>query len=187
VDQLLTSMVDSYQVVWDECDRLKLALEERERDLHEARDREHAIADSLVTAQRAAADIRREAEQHAERVVADARQRADDLLAEAQVGKRTLAAEIERLRRTATDLRHSYKAFLLSALEILTKEGVLLSEGADAMSAGHGGNGSYAPGSVPRPDGAKSIATALSPPEAAPAAGAVPNALAAQTASDGSP
>jgi cell division initiation protein len=152
VDQLLTNIADSYQVVWDECDRLERALEKREKQLQEARDREHAIADSLVTAQSAAADIRREAEQHAERVVADARQRADDLLAEAQARKRTLTAEIERLRQDAKDLHDNYQVFLLSALEILNNKGPFVPEAADPMPGDPGANGSFAPGSVPGPD-----------------------------------
>jgi DivIVA domain-containing protein len=122
VDQLLEDVAATYETLWNECERLRRLCAEQDRELDEARQSQHAISDSLVTAQRVAAEVRRDAEQAAERVIEEAGARAARLLADAEQKRERLTGDISRLREYQSELHTRYRAFLLSALDMLNGE-----------------------------------------------------------------
>lgn len=119
VDRLLENATASYEHVWLERDELQDRVRELEQELASYRDMEHALRDSLVTAQRTAEDLRKESRREAAGVLRGARAKAQELVGPARAERERLRGEIEHLRQLESELREAHRAFLLAALELL--------------------------------------------------------------------
>ena len=109
VDQTLADIVDSFETVWRERADLADRVEQLESDLVRYRELETLLRTTLVTAERAAHELKDAAKREAELVVAEAH-------AEARRVTHAAVAERERLTAEATRVR----AQLAAALETLT-------------------------------------------------------------------
>ena len=148
VENLLRDVVSSYEQVWRERDALRARVEQLEKELAPLRDAEHHLRDSLVTAERAASELRAQAAIDAEALLEQARAKlkaqenalsevraqamrdAEALLEQATAkGKASQSAlkaqqtrlknEIERLQGVEEDLRVKLRAFLRSGMQLV--------------------------------------------------------------------
>jgi cell division initiation protein len=119
VEKLLQDVVASYEQVWQERDQLRGRVEELEKELAPLRDAEHHLSDSLVTAERAAAEVRAEATKDAEELLAHARAESKAQQKEMKARRTRLKNEVDRLEMVERELQASLRAFLLAGLELV--------------------------------------------------------------------
>ncbi|HET7568375.1 MAG TPA: DivIVA domain-containing protein [Gaiellaceae bacterium] len=110
-DRLLEEIVDSFEDVWRERADLADRVEQLEGDLVRYRELETLLRSTLVSAERASAEVKEQARREAELILSEAH-------AEARAIQRQAVAENERLRTESVRLR----AQLAAALETLTVE-----------------------------------------------------------------
>ena len=119
VDQLLEQVASSYEQVWLERDQLRARLGELEGEVSNFREAERYLSETLVTAQRAAADLRSEAERDAERLKTEALVDLNRARTEAERELEDLRAEIEQFRGLERKLRANLRSFLDRAMRQL--------------------------------------------------------------------
>jgi cell division initiation protein len=119
VEKLLQDVVASYEQVWQERDRLRARVEELETELAPLRGAEHHLSESLVTAERAAAEVRAQAAKDAEELLARARAESMAQQREMKARRTRLKNEIDRLELVDRELQASLRAFLLAGLELV--------------------------------------------------------------------
>ncbi|MFN2469075.1 MAG: DivIVA domain-containing protein [Gaiellaceae bacterium] len=112
VDAVLEEIADSFEAVWRERADLQDRVEHLDAELARHRDLETLLRTTLVSAERAAHDLRDQAKQDSDRILGEAR-------AEARAIVREAGAEAERLRAEAARVR----ALLGSALAIVDESG----------------------------------------------------------------
>jgi cell division initiation protein len=116
VDRLLEHVASSYEQVWLERDELRSRITQLEDKLGSFREQERLLSDTLVTAQRAAEDLRAEAAREGEELRARALDQVGSAKAEAERELENLRAEIEHFRTLERELRSNLRAFLERAL-----------------------------------------------------------------------
>ena len=97
VEQLLDEVADSFEDVWRERGELADHVEELDKTVEDLRRREELLANALVSAEQAAANIREHAKREAELIVAEAHQEARSVTRGAQGEHARLATEVRRL------------------------------------------------------------------------------------------
>jgi len=108
VDRLLTEIADSFEEVWRERADLSDRLDELEGEIAKHRELEALLRSTLVSAERAAQDMKEQARRESDLIVQEAH-------AEGRRITRAGAAELQRLEEEARKIR----AQLRSALEAL--------------------------------------------------------------------
>jgi cell division initiation protein len=106
-ERLLEEVANSFEDVWRDRGELADHLEELEKQLEEHKQREHLLTQTLVAAERSAADARESARREAELIVAEAHQEARSVLRGAQSERERLVIEarrVETLLRAALGL-----------------------------------------------------------------------------------
>ena len=148
VEKLLQQVVSSYQLVWRERDQLQNRVEQLEKELGPLREAEHELRDILVTAERAATDIREQAAKEAAALLEQAKSKskaqenaaselraqavadAEALLEQAKAKSKAsqsamkaqqtrLKNEVERLKGLEQDLHANLRSFLRSGLQLV--------------------------------------------------------------------
>jgi len=114
VDRLLLEVADSFEEVWRERADLSDRVEQLDTELARYRELEQLLRATLVSAERAAHELRDGAKREAELVVAEAQ-------AEARAITRRARAEVDELAREAGRIR----LILHSALDALDEAGEL--------------------------------------------------------------
>jgi cell division initiation protein len=112
-DRLLTEVADSFEDVWRERADLADKVEQLEADLVRYRELESLLRTTLVSAERASAELKEQARREADLILSEAH-------AEARAVQRKAFTEHERLQSEATRLR----AQLTAALETIDDEPV---------------------------------------------------------------
>jgi len=97
VDALLDDVADSYEEVWAERGELADRLEDTEKVLENARQRETLLANTLVAAEKAAAEAVESAKRQAEVIIAEAHQEARSITRAGQSERERLFAEVRRI------------------------------------------------------------------------------------------
>ncbi len=126
VDQLLGEIQESFEDVWRDRADLRDEVERLETDLERYKELDVLLRNSLVSAEKAADELRTNAGKEADIILEEARLRAREMTANAEAERERVRAEVRRLRSLETDLRADYRAFLMGALDRL-----------DAETAGH--------------------------------------------------
>lgn len=148
VEKLLASVVASYEQVWRERDQLGKRVDQLEKELAPLREAEHELRDVLVTAERAATEIRAQAAQDAEALLEQARSKssaredaasqvraqaaldAEALLEQARAKSKAsqsamkaqqtrLKNEVDRLKAVEQQLHANLRSFLRSGLQLV--------------------------------------------------------------------
>jgi|SRR5581483_9761284 len=97
VDALLVDVADSFEEAWRERAELRDKVEELEKQTGDLRRREELLANALVAAEQAAAEVRVQAKREAELIVAEAHQEARSITRGAQGEHARLAAAARRV------------------------------------------------------------------------------------------
>ncbi len=148
VEKLLATVVASYEQVWRERDQLAKRVDQLEKELAPLREAEHELRDILVTAERAASEIRAQAEHEADELLeqaqatskaqqdaasevrAQAALDAEALLEQARAKSKAsqsamkahqtrLKNEVERLQGVEQELHAKLRSFLRSGLQLV--------------------------------------------------------------------
>lgn len=96
-ERLLDEIADSFEDVWRDRGELADKVEDMEKQLEEYKQREHLLTQTLVAAERAAAEARDAARREAELIVAEAHQEARSVVRGAQGEHERLAIEARRI------------------------------------------------------------------------------------------
>lgn len=116
-DRLLEQIADSFEDVWRERADLHDGIERLESELARSRELEALLRDTLVSAERAAEELRAQARRESELVLEEARLKARQIVSGAEDERERLRVEIRRLRALEGEMRAGYRAFLLTALD----------------------------------------------------------------------
>ena len=108
VDRLISEIADSFEDVWRERADLADRAEQLESELQRHRERESLLSNTLIAAERAAAEQKDDAHQKAELIVAEAHAEARSIVRSAIADRERLLGEVRRVR-----------SLLRSALEIV--------------------------------------------------------------------
>lgn len=98
VDELLEEIVDSFEEVWRGRADLADKVERLEDDLVRYRELETLLRTTLVSAERAAQELKEQAKRESELVLGEARAEARSILREASAERERLQTEAERVR-----------------------------------------------------------------------------------------
>lgn len=107
VDQLLSDVAESFEDVWRERADLADRVEQLETELAHHREREALLSNTLLAAERSAADQKEDAHRKAEQVVAEAHAESRSITRSAIADREKLLGEIRRIRsllRSALDI-----------------------------------------------------------------------------------
>jgi cell division initiation protein len=110
VTQLLLAVADDYEAALRETDRLRQELMRSEALLHEHREHERNLKNTLMTAQKLAEDIKANAHEEARRIIREAESRSDLLLEKTQARLEDIQREIDGLRLKRKDVETSIEA-----------------------------------------------------------------------------
>lgn len=119
---LLESIAQSYEETWWERSDLRDEVERLQAELARFRDMERLLRDTMMTAERAAEDLRSQARREYDMLLQEARLKSREIVVEAENERERVRAEIRNLRAARSELRTSYRAFLQAALERLDSE-----------------------------------------------------------------
>ncbi len=130
VDRLLRDVAAYQAALVQERDELRERLGAAEQELVEYRDVKGRVSGMLVRAEQLADEVQTDATRNAEEIVTEARRHAEHEVEHAQKeAAETVAArrdelarlqrDIDRLQMVKGEMRAGYRAFLLSALELL--------------------------------------------------------------------
>jgi cell division initiation protein len=97
VDRILEDVADSFEDVWRDRGELTDRLEEVEKQLAEHKQRETLLANTLISAERAASDAKHLAQREAEVIAAEAHQEARSIVRTAQAERQRLFTEARRV------------------------------------------------------------------------------------------
>ncbi len=122
IDELFERLAASYEHVCQEREALRSRVEEIETELAEYRQLKHRLSKTLIVADRAAEGLRSDAHIRAEVILEAARTEAQEIVADAHREQGRARAEVERLRALETEIHAGYRAFLLTAFELLDKD-----------------------------------------------------------------
>ena len=101
-DRLLLEIADSFEEVWRERHDLADRVEQLEDDLVRYRELETLLRQTLVSAERTAAELRDSAQRRAELVVEEAHAAAREIVRAARAERERLAADSSRIRAQLT-------------------------------------------------------------------------------------
>ena len=117
VDHLLESATDAYEVVWRERADLDDRVHELESELARHRETEEAMRSALVSAERAADELRAAASRQAELIIRDAESKARDLVHGAYAERERVRRETSRLLAEEAEFRLRLRSLLGATLE----------------------------------------------------------------------
>jgi cell division initiation protein len=121
-DNLLEAIAQSYEETWWQRTELRDQVDRLQAELERFRDMERLLRDTMMSAERAAEDLRAHARREYEALVQEARLKAREVVMEAEAERERIRSEIRRLESARTELRVGYRAFLQAALERLDAE-----------------------------------------------------------------
>ncbi len=113
----MTDATSAFEQVWRDRADLQDRVHELETRMGELRNTEGALRDALVTAQRAADEMRAQAGRDAELIVREAEARARELVHGAYAERETVRRETDRLRSEEQQFRARLRSLLGSTLQ----------------------------------------------------------------------
>jgi cell division initiation protein len=116
-EALLDRIAASFEEVWRERADLRDHVDRLETELAKMKELERILRDTLVSAERAAEEMRTQARREAELLVQEARIEAREVTSAAEDERAKIDTEIRRLRTLESEMRADYRAFLLTALD----------------------------------------------------------------------
>ena len=117
---------EAYEAVWRDRANLEDRVHELETKLGELRGTEAAMRDALLTAQRAADDMRSSAGQQAELAVREAEAKAREIVNKAYAERSRVQRDVERLRAEEQRFRARLRSLLGSTLQTVRDHEELL-------------------------------------------------------------
>jgi cell division initiation protein len=98
VDRLLEDVVESFETVWRERADLSDELERLQGELSHHREHEQLLRTTLVSAERAAGDLKEQAQREADTILTEAGAEARSITRQARTEREQLASDARRIR-----------------------------------------------------------------------------------------
>ena len=117
VDAAITKLTFDAADAAQNAERLTAELDRQRLSIDGLRQDHDQLSQALVSAHKAAQDIRAAAELNAQAVLMEARQRADAMVREAEDAVRVIEGEIDTLLRRRREAEQSYAAFVESVVK----------------------------------------------------------------------
>lgn len=117
VDRLLVEATVAYETVWRERADLQDLVHELQQEVTRHREGEQAMRNALVTAERAADEMRASASRQAELIVREAEAKSRDLVHEAYAERERVRREGSRMQAEEAEFRLRLRALLGAILE----------------------------------------------------------------------
>jgi cell division initiation protein len=121
-DNLLEAVAQSYEQTWWERADLRDEVERLQAELARFKDMERLLRDTMMSAEKAAEDLRSQSRREYDMLLQEARLKAREIVLEAEAERERIRAEIRRLQTDRSEVQASYRAFLQSALDRLDRE-----------------------------------------------------------------
>jgi cell division initiation protein len=122
VERLLEDVVASYEDVWRDRADLRDEVDRLEAEVARYQELDVLLRNSLVSAEKAADELRAQAGREADAIVREARLRARDIVAGAEVERERVRTDVRRLKELEADVRARLRAFLVAAIDRLEAE-----------------------------------------------------------------
>ncbi|HEY4578304.1 MAG TPA: DivIVA domain-containing protein [Savagea sp.] len=119
VNEFLEQVMHDFETLIDENKQLKKDLSEKEEQAMRYTTLEETLQKSIVVAQEAAEDVRRNATQEAKLIVKEAEKNADRIVNDALVKSRAINLEIDDLKKQSKVFRNRLKLLVEAQLELL--------------------------------------------------------------------
>jgi cell division initiation protein len=117
VEELREEVVRSFEGVWRDRADLRDEVDRLETELARYKELDVLLRNSLVSAEKAADDLRAQAGKEADVIVEEARMRAREITMTAEAERERIRAEIRRLKTLEAEVRGGFRAFLMTALD----------------------------------------------------------------------
>jgi cell division initiation protein len=121
-DRLLDEITRSFEDVWRERADAREEIERLTTELAQYKDLEGLLRNTLVSAERAADELKTHAHRESDLVLQQARLKAREIVADAEAERERVKGEIRRLKALENEMRAGYRAFLVAALERIEME-----------------------------------------------------------------
>jgi len=116
-DRLLDDVTRSFEDVWRDRADAREEIERLESELTHYKDLESLLKNTLVSAERAADELKVQAHRECDLMLEQARVKAREIVGDAESERERVKGEIRRLKALETEMRSGYRAFLTTALD----------------------------------------------------------------------
>lgn len=123
VERLLAEVAASLDELARDREELRSRVERLERELGERREIDHLMREALVSAQRAADELKERTRRECEEALAKARSDAGEIETSSRRERERAEDELRRLKLQERELRASYRVLLHAALDRLERAG----------------------------------------------------------------
>ena len=122
VKRFLESVSEDFQQIIKENNMLKEKLIRKERDLVNHQDKEKMLQDTLMAAQKASEDLKKNAVKEKEIIIAEAKVKAEQILNDASLRLAQLLDQIKDLKREKVQFEASLKRIIESHMKLLASQ-----------------------------------------------------------------
>lgn len=122
VNEFLEQVVKDYENVLEENKMLKKSLKETEEKLSHFNSIEETLQKSILVAQEAAEDVRRNSSKEAKLIVKEAEKNADRIVNEALARARQITVEIEDLKKQSKVFRNRFRMLIEAQLDLIKSD-----------------------------------------------------------------
>lgn len=122
VNEFLEQVVKDYENVLEENKMLKRSLKEAEDKVSHFNSIEETLQKSILIAQEAAEDVRRNSSKEAKLIIKEAEKNADRIINEALARARQITVEIEDLKKQSKVFRNRFRMLIEAQLDLIKSD-----------------------------------------------------------------
>ena len=122
VNEFLAQIIKDYEIVLKEKKELEADLKSKTDEVIRYHSIEETLQKSIVIAQEAADELRKNAQQEAKLIVKEAEKNADRIISEALTKARKATAELDELKKQSKVFRNRFKMLLEAQLDLLNTD-----------------------------------------------------------------
>jgi len=124
VDNFLEKVSKDYETLYRQYQEQKEKINQLEKDLKSYRELEKTLNDTLVLAQKAAEETKKNAEKEAELMIKEAEAKAEKLIEQAREAVKKQEERLEELKKRQRVFAAEFKSLLMTQLELLERENI---------------------------------------------------------------
>lgn len=122
VDEFLDQVIDEFEKLYKENFELKEKLETKQGNIEEYKGLEETLKNTLIMAQHAAEDAKKNAEREAEVIFREAQMRAEALINEAKEKAERIVHDYQHMEIQVQQFKVRFRAFLQAQIDMVDKE-----------------------------------------------------------------
>ena len=122
VNEFLEQVMHDYEAVLEENKKLRAQLNDKEEQVIHFNTIESTLQQSIVIAQEAAEDVRRNAVQESKLIIKEAEKNADRIVSDALAKSREVTLEIDDLKKQSKVFRNRFRLLIEAQLELLQSD-----------------------------------------------------------------